>query len=101
MQPGSAIVDVAIDQGGNCEITQPASVVEKHGVSIDGTLNIPGMVPTSSTWMFANNIFHYISNMIDNGRLKLDTDDEIIASSLVTRDGKLVHAGALEAMGLR
>jgi NAD(P) transhydrogenase subunit alpha len=100
MQPGSTIVDVAIDQGGNCEITEPGKIVEKHGVNIIGMLNIPGTIPTSSTWMFANNIYHYLANLVEDGQVKLDTTDEIIASSLVTRDGKLVHHGALEAMGL-
>lgn len=100
MQPGSTIVDVAIDQGGNCEITEPGTIVEKHGVNIIGMLNIPGTIPTSSTWMFANNIYHYLANLVEDGQVKLDTTDEIIASSLVTRDRKLVHQGALEAMGL-
>jgi len=100
MQPGSTIVDVAIDQGGNCEITEPGKIVEKHGVNIIGILNIPGTIPTSSTWMFANNIYHYLANLVEDGTIKLDTADEIIASSLVTQDGELVHQGALEAMGL-
>jgi NAD(P) transhydrogenase subunit alpha len=100
MQPGSTIVDVAIDQGGNCEITEPGTIVEKHGVNIIGMLNIPGTIPTSSTWMFANNIYHYLANLVEDGQVKLDTTDAIIASSLVTRDRKLVHQGALEAMGL-
>jgi NAD(P) transhydrogenase subunit alpha len=98
MKPGSAIIDVAIDQGGNCEITEPAAVVEKYGVSIDGTKNIPGMVPTSSTWMFANNTYNFIAYLAEDGKINLDPEDEIIASSLTTHDGKLVHAGALEAM---
>ncbi len=100
MQPGSTIVDIAIDQGGNCEITEPGNIVEKHGVNIIGILNIPGTIPTSSTWMFANNIYHYLANLVEDGTIQLDTADEIVASSLVTRDGELVHAGALEAMGL-
>lgn len=100
MQPGTTIVDVAIDQGGNCEITEPGKIVEKHGVNIIGILNIPGTIPTSSTWMFANNIYHYLANLVEGGHIKLDITDEIIASSLVTRDGQLVHQGALEAMGL-
>lgn len=98
MRSGSAIVDIAVDQGGNCEITEHGQVCEKHGVSIDGTKNIPGMVPTASTWMFANNVFNYVVHLVKQGRVILDMDDDIIASSLVTRDGAIVHAGALEAM---
>ena len=98
MRKGSAIIDIAIDQGGNCAITEPGKVVEKYGVSIDGTKNIPGMLPTSSTWMFAHNIYNFMAFLVDNGKVKLDRKDEIIASALVTIDGQIVHAGALEAM---
>lgn len=98
MVSGSVIVDISIDQGGNCEVTEPGKVVERHGVSIYGTKNIPGMLPTSSTWMFANNIYNYVANLVRNGRVELDTTDDIVLSSLVTRDGRIVHAGALEAM---
>ncbi len=100
MRPGSAIVDVSIDQGGNCELTVGGEVIEKYGVSIDGTKNIPGMVPSSSTTMFAKNIFNYVSNLIKDGKVNIDLDDEIIASSLVCKDGELVHAGTREALGL-
>ena len=100
MSPGSAIVDIAIDQGGNCALTVGGEVKEYDGVSIDGTKNIPGMVPVSSTWMFAHNIYNFVVNLIKDGRVYLNTEDEIIASSLVTRGGKIVHNGALEAMGM-
>ncbi|MGB4736087.1 MAG: NAD(P) transhydrogenase subunit alpha [Bacillota bacterium] len=99
MKPGSTIVDVAIDQGGNGELTEPGKIVEKHGVNIIGILNIPGTIPTSSTWMFANNVYNYVAYLVEDGRIKLDATDEIIASSLVTRDGRVVHQGALDAMG--
>ncbi|HHT85417.1 MAG: NAD(P) transhydrogenase subunit alpha [Bacillota bacterium] len=100
MKPGSAIVDVAIDQGGNCELTVGGEVIEKYGVSIDGTKNIPGMVPESSTTMFARNVLNYASNVVKEGKIVIDLTDEITASSLVCKDGELVHAGAREAMGL-
>jgi len=101
MRPGSAIVDIAIDQGGNVEITQPGEIIEKYGVSIDGTKNIPGMMPTASTWMFANNIYNYTANLVKDGKIDLNLDDEIIKSSLVTRDGQIVHEGAREAMNMK
>lgn len=100
MKPGSAIVDVAIDQGGNCELTVGGEVIEKYGVSIDGTKNIPGMVPESSTTMFARNVLNYASHLVKDGKVVIDLDDEITASSLVCKDGELVHAGAREAMGM-
>ena len=98
MKPGSVIVDISIDQGGNCALTEFGETVQKHGVSIIGTKNIPGYVPTSSTWMFAQNIFNFVSYIVKEGKVTLDRKDEIIASSLVTIDGAIVHAGALEAM---
>ena len=101
MKAGSAIADIAIDQGGNCEITEPGEIIEKHGVSIEGILNIPGMVPQSSTWMFAHNIYNFLAYLAKDGAIELNMDDEIIASSLVTRDRQIVHAGTLEAMDPR
>jgi NAD(P) transhydrogenase subunit alpha len=98
MTPGATIIDIAIDQGGNCEATVPGEIIEKSHISIYGTKNIPGMVPTSATWMFAHNIYNYLANLAQDGKINLDTSDEIITSSLVTKDGKIVHSGALEAM---
>lgn len=98
MKAGSVIMDISIDQGGNCQITDAGKVSEKHGIIIDGTKNIPGKLPTSSTWMFANNILNYLLNMVENGKVAVRMEDEIIASSLVTYNGKIVHSGALEAM---
>ena len=100
MKNGSVIMDIAIDQGGNCAITEAGDVVQKHGITIDGTKNIPGMLPTSSTWMFANNIYNFLNNLADNGKILIDMNDEIISSSLVTYNGNIVHTGAREAMKL-
>ena len=100
MKPGSVIVDISIDQGGNCEITPKGDIEVKHGVTIIGTKNIPGILPTSSTWMFANNMYELVKCMTKDGEISLDMNDEIIKSALTTIDGKIVHAGALEAMGL-
>ncbi|NLW16829.1 MAG: NAD(P) transhydrogenase subunit alpha [Firmicutes bacterium] len=100
MKPGSAIVDVAIDQGGNCALTVGGEVIEKYGVSVDGTKNIPGMVPASATTMFAKNIVNFLNNFIKDGQVIIDMNDEITASTLVCKDGELVHAGTREAMGL-
>ncbi len=100
MAPGSSIVDISIDQGGNCELTDAGEVVVKHGVSIDGTKNIPGMMPTSSTWMFANNVYQLLSFLAQDGKIVLDRSDPIIESTLTTIDKQIVHRGAREAMGL-
>ncbi|HHU81203.1 MAG: NAD(P) transhydrogenase subunit alpha [Bacilli bacterium] len=100
MQPGSCIVDVSIDQGGNCELTVPGEKIVKHGVIIEGIKNIPGLLPTSSTWMFAHNIYNLLEYLTVDGKIKLDLNDEITSSILVTYEGKVVHTGALEAMDL-
>lgn len=98
MRSGSAIIDIAIDQGGNCELSEAGDVTTKHEVSIDGTVNIPGMLPMSATHMFAQNVCNYLTLLVKDGKLNLDAEDEIIAACLVTRDGRIVHAGTLEAM---
>lgn len=98
MPNGSVIVDISIDQGGNCEITPPGTTEVKHGVSIIGIKNIPGMLPTSSTWMFANNVYNLVKYLTKNGKIELDKNDEIVNSILVTLEKKIVHQGTLEAM---
>ena len=100
MKPGSVIVDIAIDQGGNCEITTPGITDVKYGVTIEGIKNIPGFLPTSSTWMYAQNVYELAKHLIHNDKIELDMNDPIDASIVVTMGGKLVHKGALEAMGL-
>ena len=100
MKPGSAIVDISIDQGGNCAITSPGIKDVKHGVTIEGIKNIPGQLPTSSTWMFANNIYNLLKYLNKDGKIALDTSDEIVNGILVTINGEIVHKGAKSAMGL-
>ena len=100
MSPGSVIVDIAIDQGGNCEITTPGIVDIKHNVTLMGIKNIPGFLPTSSTWMFANNVYNLAKHLIKGDRIALDMNDPIDSSILVTDGHQLVHKGAKEAMGL-
>jgi H+-translocating NAD(P) transhydrogenase subunit alpha len=101
MQPGSCIVDISIDQGGNCEITTPGKIDIKYGIIIQGIKNIPGMLSTSSTIMFSKNIYNLLSYLIKDDKINLDMSDEIISSILVTRDRKILHEGTLEAMGLK
>lgn len=100
MPSGSCIVDISIDQGGNCAITSPGIVDVKHGVTIQGIKNIPGMLATSSTIMFSKNIYNLLEFLTKDGKISLDESDEIVSSILVTKEGKIVHKGTLEAMGL-
>ena len=79
-------------------MTNPGSVAVVHGVTINGIKNIPGLLPVSSTWMFANNIYNLLKYLVNDGVLQLDGNDAVIASALTTIGGKIVHRGALEAM---
>jgi len=102
MKPGSVIIDVSIDQGGNCEITDPGKEMVHQGVYICGIKNIPGSLPIDSSWLYANNLYYFIENLCqDKTAQDFDMNDEIISKSLVTHKGKLYHQGARKAMGLR
>ncbi len=97
MAPGSVIIDIAIDQGGNCALTKPGEEIAVECVTISGVNNIPGMMPTSSTWMFANNIYNLLAYLSKDGKIVLDRNDPIVAASLTTINKEIVHAGAKEA----
>ena len=99
MKPGSVIVDIAIDQGGNCSITTPGVRDVKYGVTLEGIKNIPGMLAESSTFMYAANMYNLVKYLTKDGYLNLDESDDIVSGMLTTKDGKVVHAGALAAMG--
>ena len=99
MKPGAVIVDIAIDQGGNCSITTPGVRDVKHGVILEGIKNIPGMLAVSSTFMYAANMYNLVKYLTKDGTLNLDESDDIVSGMLTTKDGKVVHAGALAAMG--
>ncbi len=100
MKPGSAIVDISIDQGGNCACTTPGETEVKHGVTVIGIKNIPGMLPESSSWMFAQNIYNLVKYLTKDGKIALDRGDDIVKGILTTIDGEVVHQGAREAMGM-
>lgn len=100
MKHGSVIVDISIDQGGNCELTPAGKIDVKYGVNLVGIKNIPGMLPESATHMFAKNIYNLAKYLIKGNELNVDTSDEIIKGILTTFDGRIVHEGAKEAMGL-
>jgi len=98
MKPGSVIVDVSIDQGGNCEVTEPGRESTRHGVHVFGLWNIPGSMPVHASWLYANNLLHYVKNLFKKGLEKPDLEDEIARHSLVTHQGRIVHPGTLHAM---
>ena len=101
MAPGSVIVDLAAERGGNCELTQPGKTVVVHGVTILGPLNLPATVPYHASQMYSRNLTNLLRLLVDKeGGLKLDTSDEIVRETLVTQNGEVVHSRIRELMGL-
>lgn len=99
MEPGSVIVDLAAERGGNCELTRPGETVVEAGVTILGPLNIPSTVPYHASQMYSKNITTFLLHLVTEGELRLDLEDEITAGTMVTRGGRIVHPRVLEAMG--
>jgi len=99
MKTGSVIIDVSIDQGGNCAITEPGAMISRQGIRVCGIKNIPGRMAVHASWLYAMNMYHYVENLFRNGLDKPDLDDDIVRHSLVTHQGKILYAGALKAMG--
>ena len=100
MKPGAVIVDISIDQGGNCALTPPGEISLTHNVHLVGIKNIPGLLPESATSMFALNMFNLVNYLAKDGQFNLDESDEIVQGILTTKGGQVVHQGAREAMGL-
>jgi NAD(P) transhydrogenase subunit alpha len=101
MHPGSVVVDLAAERGGNCELTRPGEKVVHQGVTILGPLNIPTTVPYHASQMYAKNLSTFLLHLTRDGELVLDAEDEITAGTLVTRDGDVVHPWVREALGER
>jgi NAD(P) transhydrogenase subunit alpha len=99
MPPGSVLVDLAAERGGNCELTRAGETVVHKGVTILGPLNIPTTIPYHASQMYAKNIVTFLLHLLDEEELKLDLEDEITAGTLITRGGEVVHPMVLEAMG--
>ena len=93
MKPGSVIIDLAAERGGNCELTRAGTTVEHNGVRIVGPQNLPGTVPVNASNLYAKNLVTFLELMIDKKEkaLKIDWDDEIIKGTLVAKDGAIVH----------
>jgi NAD(P) transhydrogenase subunit alpha len=99
MKPGSVVVDLAAEQGGNCELTEPGKTILAHDVKIAGPLNIPSTMAEHASQLYARNIESLMGLMIKEGTLELDFDDEVIAGACITRDGEIVNEAAKQAAG--
>jgi NAD(P) transhydrogenase subunit alpha len=95
MKPGSVVVDMAIEQGGNCPLTEKDKIVVKHGVKLIGISNLPALVAADASALYARNLLNFLALLVDpkTGELKLDRSDEIIADSLVCINGEVVKKG--------
>jgi len=106
MPPGSVLVDLAAERGGNCELTRPDEVVVHHGVTILGPSNLPAMVPNHASQMYSKNITTFLSHLLGKdgaakSALTIDPADEITRETLLTRDGAIVHARVIDLLGVR
>jgi NAD(P) transhydrogenase subunit alpha len=93
MKPGSVIVDLAAERGGNVEVTKPGEIASHNGVTVIGFTNMAGRVPGNASSLYARNLYAFIEPMIDKkeGKLAIKWDDEIVTGTLISRDGKIVH----------
>ncbi|MGZ3360612.1 MAG: Re/Si-specific NAD(P)(+) transhydrogenase subunit alpha [Xanthobacteraceae bacterium] len=93
MRPGSVIVDLAVERGGNCELAKPGQVVEAGGVRIVGHLNVPGRIAASASSLYAKNLFAFLEILVDKSSKALNVkwDDEIVKATALTRDGAVIH----------
>lgn len=98
MRRGSVIVDLAAETGGNCEVTQPGQVVEVDGIWIDGTANVPSTMAFHASQLYARNIAYLLQHLVENGRVKLDFEDEITGGCCVTHNGQVVNERARQMM---
>jgi NAD(P) transhydrogenase subunit alpha len=101
MRPGSVIVDLAAEAGGNCELTEPDEVVVRHGVTIHGPTNLPSTMPVNASQLYARNVSELLREFVKDGVLKLDFDDEIIKGACVTHAGEVVSEAVKTAMAAR
>jgi H+-translocating NAD(P) transhydrogenase subunit alpha len=101
MAPGSVIVDLASERGGNCELTKAGKIVKEHGVTIIGQLNLASSVPYHASQMYAKNVSAFLLNLVKDGKLQINEKDEIHRETLLTQGGQIVNARVREFLGLK
>ena len=98
MRPGSVVVDIAAEQGGNCELTRAGEIVEHQGVKIIGPLNLPSDLAYNASEMYARNLLNFLKPALDKGELKIDWSDEVFAKSCLTHGGEIKHEPTAKAL---
>ena len=98
MQPGSVIVDLAAETGGNCELTKAGKVVDHKGIRIVGPKNLSASVPRHASEMYSRNLYNFLSPAIEDGVLSIDWEDEVFSGSALTHQGEIRHPGVRQAL---
>src|SRR5436853_934731 len=98
MRPGSVIVDIAAEQGGNCELTRAGEIVEHRGVKVVGPVNLPGELAYNASEMYARNLLNFLKPALDKGELAIDWSDEVFAQSCLTSGGQIKHEATAKAL---
>ncbi|MBN1543518.1 NAD(P)(+) transhydrogenase (Re/Si-specific) subunit alpha, partial [candidate division KSB1 bacterium] len=91
MRPGAVVLDMAVEQGGNCELTESGKTIDHNGVTLIGPVNLPGDMAIHTSQMYARNLAAFLNLLVKDGALHLNFDDEIIRTSCITHDGKIVQ----------
>jgi NAD(P) transhydrogenase subunit alpha len=99
MPPGSVVVDLAAERGGNCELTRAGETVVENGVTILGPLNLPSTIPYHASQMYARNVATFLKHLIRDGALAIDSADQITRETLVTHNGEIVQPLVRQALG--
>jgi H+-translocating NAD(P) transhydrogenase subunit alpha len=98
MRPGSVVVDIAAEQGGNCELTRAGETIEHQGVKIVGPVNLAAELAYNASEMYARNLLNFLKPAIVKGELAIDWNDEVFAQACLTRDGQITHAPTAKAL---
>jgi NAD(P) transhydrogenase subunit alpha len=101
MRPGSVIVDLAAEAGGNCELTEPDQVAVRHGVTIHGPTNLPATMPVHASQLYARNVTELLREFVKDGALRIDLDDEVLKGACVTHGGEIVSDAVRTALAAR
>ena len=101
MRPGSVIVDLAAEAGGNCELTEPEKVVVRHGVTIHGPTNLAATIPVHASQLYARNVTELLRELVKDGALALDFDDEVVKGACVTHGGEVVSDAVKATLSAR
>ncbi len=93
MKPGSVVFDMAVERGGNCELSKPGEVVDADGVKVVGYLNVPGRLAATASSLYARNLVAFLETLVskDTKALAIDWDDELVKATALTRDGAVAH----------